>query len=243
MNGKHQLFLFGIVIAIGGIIATYLVTDVIRDVRMSHQIIKVRGYAEKNVTSDLVVWGITVKTRTKDIIEGYKVIESNQQEILSFLKQNKIADKEIKMSSVTMQEKMKKVGYEKTNELDYYLMSQRFEIVSKNVSLISDLSTKIDVLIKKGIEIHSENPNYYYSKVNDLKSELLTDATKDARNRARTLAEGSGVKLGFLRAARQGRFSIRSAKATNISSERSYDDESSIEKKIIAVVTVDYSMK
>ena len=72
--------------------------------------------------------------------------------------------------------------------------------------------------------------NYYYSKVNDLKSELLTEATQDARMRAKTLAAGSGVKLGFPKAARQGSFSIRSAKSTNISS----DDTYSITKKITA---------
>jgi hypothetical protein len=54
-------------------------------------------------------------------------------------------------------------------------------------------------------------PRYYYTQVNELKSELLVAATKDAQMRARTLAEGSGVKLGPLRAARQGAFSVRPA--------------------------------
>jgi len=59
----------------------------------------------------------------------------------------------------------------------------------------------------------------------------------------KAIAAGSGVKLGFLKAARQGSFSIRSAKSTNISSEDTYDDTCSIAKKITAIVTVDYSMK
>ncbi len=243
MNGKHQLTLFGVVISIGVIISTWLVTDVIRDVRLSHQIIKVRGYAEKNVVSDLAIWGVDTTTRAKDIVEGYAVIEKNQMEISTFLRTNGIKDDDIKLFSVSITEKKKKKGYQETNETDHFLMTKRFEIRSDDVNKISDLCTKIDGLIKKGVELDSESPRFYYSKVNDLKSELLTEATKDARNRARMLAEGSGVKLGFLRAARQGRFSIRSAKSTNISSDSSSDDLLSINKKITAVVTVDYSMK
>jgi hypothetical protein len=65
---------------------------------------------------------------------------------------------------------------------------------------------------------------------------------KDARERAKTLAEGSGTTLGPLRAARQGVFSVRAADATGIS-ESASEDASSIGKKVTAVVTVDYAMK
>ena len=131
-----------------------------------------------------------------------------------------------------------------TNFIEYYIIDQHIEIISHNVQKISDLSSKITELIRAGLMIESGSPIYYYSKVNELKSELLQAATKDARWRAKTLAEGSGVKLGFLRAARQGNFRIRSAKSSNISYDDSYeDDEASIEKRITAVVTVDYSMK
>lgn len=243
MSDKHQLTLFGVIIAIGVIFSTYLVTDVIRDVRLSHQIIKVRGYAEKKVTSDLAVWDIMVKNRTKDIAGGYAVIENGKREILNFLEQNQVESGETKIYSVSIEEKKKKKDYLETNELEHFLMIQKITITSQNVEKISNLSTRIDRLIKKGIEIHSDPPKYYYSKVNEIKSDLLADATRDARERAGMLAEGSGVKLGFLRAARQGQFSIRPANSTSISSSGPYDDVSAVNKKITAVVTVDYSMK
>ena len=75
-----------------------------------------------------------------------------------------------------------------------------------------------------------------------MKSELLVEATKDARVRAKTLAEGSGATLGPLRAARQGRFSVQSADASSIA-EKAGDNVSSIAKKITAVVTFDYVMR
>ena len=85
-------------------------------------------------------------------------------------------------------------------------------------------------------------PSYYYTQVDALKSELLIAATQDARERAKTLAEGSGVNLGPLRAARQGVFSVRPADVSGIS-ETSTDSVASISKKVSAVVTVDYAMK
>ncbi len=103
-------------------------------------------------------------------------------------------------------------------------------------------STSIGALIGEGVKVHTGKPRYYFSGVNQLKSELLVAATRDARERAQTLADGSGVELGPLRAARQGAFSVRSADSANIS-EDSYDDTSSIAKKITAVVTVDYAMR
>ncbi len=86
-------------------------------------------------------------------------------------------------------------------------------------------------------------PTYYQLTVNDLKSQPLIAATEDARERARTLAEGSGVRLGALKEARQGAFSVRSAGATSIPSDHAFDDVSSIAKKVTAVVTVDYAMR
>ena len=85
-------------------------------------------------------------------------------------------------------------------------------------------------------------PGYYYTRVNELKSTLLVEATKDARMRAKTLAEGSDANLGPRRAARQGIFSVQSADASSIA-EKADDDVSSIPKKITAVVTFDYIMR
>ena len=75
-----------------------------------------------------------------------------------------------------------------------------------------------------------------------MKSTLLVEATKDARMRAKTLAEGSDANLGPLRAARQGKLSVRSSDASSISEEAD-DDVTSIPKKITAVVTFDYIMR
>lgn len=234
---------FGLILALGIVISTYLVTDAMRDIRMSHQIIKVRGYAEISVESDMAIWNVTVKARDRNMAEAYTVLAEHRKKVLDFLQKNQVAVEEIRIRAVSVNERRKRTenGYE-TGEIEFFELSQGIGVKSRNVHNISELSTAVASLLGEGIALRSGTPSYYYTQVNALKSQLLVEATQDARKRAQTLAEGSGVNLGPLRAARQGVFSIRSADSISIS-ENGTDDVSSISKRVSAIVTVDYAMK
>ena len=234
---------FGLILALGLVISTYLVTDALRDIRMSHQIIKVRGYAETSVESDMAIWNITVKARDRNMAEAYTVLAEHREKVLDFLRKNQMEAEEIRIRAVSVNERRRRTeNGRETNEIEFFELSQGIEVKSKDVHNISKLSTAVASLLGEGIALRSGMPSYYYTQVNALKSQLLVEATKDARERAKTLAEGSGVSLGSLRAARQGVFSVRSADSSGIS-EKSTDDVSSISKKVSALVTVDYAMK
>ena len=243
MNKAKAIIPCGFLLALGLVISTYLVTDAMRDIRMSHQIIKVRGYAETQVESDLAIWNMTVKARDRDMEEGYSDLARHREKVLDFLEESGVEAQQIKILSVDVDEhkKLTEKGH-KTSKTETFELSQRIEVKSRDVQKVSKISTAVADLLGKGIELQAGMPRYYYTQVNELKSELLVAATKDARMRAQTLAEGSGVKLGPLRAARQGVFSVRSADSSSVS-ERSRDDVSSISKKIASVVTVDYAMQ
>ena len=243
MNNTKAIIPFGFLLALGLVISTYLVTDAMRDIRMSHQIIKVRGYAETQVESDLVMWSITVKAKDRDLEEAYSVLTEYREKVLDLLKENGVETQETKIFSVDMDEhkKLTEKGH-KTSKTETFELSQIIEVKSRDVQKLSNISTAVTDLLGEGVNLQARMPRYYYTQVNELKSELLVAATKDARNRAQTLAEGSGVQLGPLRAARQGVFSVRAADSSSVS-ERSGDDVSSISKKVTAIVTVDYAMQ
>jgi hypothetical protein len=131
---------------------------------------------------------------------------------------------------------------EVTNQIEGYALSQSLAVSCRNVTNIATAATRAADLLGEGIQLHAGRPMYYFTGVSDLKPSLLEAATADARARAKTLAEGSGVRLGPLRAARQGVFSVRAADETGIS-EYSTEDTNSIEKKVSAIVTVDYAMR
>lgn len=244
MQKWEGLIPFGFLLALGLVVSTYLAADAVRDVRMSHQIIKVRGYAEIPVTSDLAIWEVGVKTRNPALSAAYVSLAAHRQKVLTFLKENGIGDDEITVQHVSVSEIYKKTAEgEVTNEIECYQLSQEIEVKTKNVEKLTAVTTAISNLLGEGIELHVRPPRYYFTGVNELKEKLLVQATRDARERAITLAEGSGVRLGPLRAARQGPFSIVAADASSISDEEGYEDFVSIKKKVTAVVTVDYAMK
>ena len=243
MQNGRSLVPVGFVMAVALVISTYLVTDAMRDIRMSHQIIKVRGYAETSVQSNLATWNLRVKATNKDIAEAYRVLAAHRAKVLGFLKSNGLSGADVQVDTVDLIELKKYTKEGKTtNETEAYKLIQTVKVKCADVMGVAKAATKVSDLLGEGVQLHAFDPRYYYTKVNDLKSSLLVEATKDARERARTLAEGSGVRLGPLRAARQGVFSIRAADSTGIAEDTS-ENTYSIGKKIAAVVTVDYAMK
>jgi hypothetical protein len=243
MRNAKDFAVFGLLLATGLVVSTAIAIDGIRDIRMSHQIIKVRGYAELPVESDLAVWSVTVYARDANLAGAYGTLDAHREKARGLLRESGVEDGEIRIPPVRVTEMRKRTEEgNPTNEIEAYVLSQRIEVTSRDVRKVAGISGTVTRLLGEGIELHAGSPQYYYTGVNDLKSRLLVAATKDARMRAKTLAEGSGVELGALRAARQGAFSVLPADAGSIS-EDTCDDTSSIAKKLTAVVTVDYAMR
>ena len=155
---------FGLILALGLVISTYLVTDALRDIRMSHQIIKVRGYAETPVESDMAIWYITVKARDRNMAEAYTVLAEHREKVLDFLRKNQMAAEEIRIRAVSVNERRRRTeNGRETNEIEFFELSQGIEVKSKDVHNISKLSTAVASLLGEGIALRSGMPSYYYN--------------------------------------------------------------------------------
>ena len=243
MSNAKALIPLGLILALGLVISTYLVTKFAREVFMAHQIIKVRGYAEIPVESDLAIWHITVKAKDRDLAKAYPVLASHREAVIAFLEENGVKSEETKIFPVQVREhNIRTENGRETSEIEAFQLSQDITVNSKDVHNISKIATSIADLLGRGVNFKTEMPGYYFTGVNALKRKLLMEATRDARMRAKTLVEGSEANLGPLRAARQGIFSVQSAYSSSIAEEAS-DDVWSIAKKVTAVVTFDYIMR
>ena len=98
-------------------------------------------------------------------------------------------------------------------------MTQSFEVQSKSVDLVEQTSREVSKLIDAGIELNSHSPQYYYTQLAALKIKMIEEATKDAKNRAETIAKNGGGSLGDLTYASMGVFQIT---AENSSDEYSW---------------------
>ena len=89
-----------------------------------------------------------------------------------------------------------------------YVLTQPLQIDSNNVENVEKISREITELLNKGIQFYSQAPRYYYTKLADLKVEMISKATSDAKIRAEMIAENSGGELGDLISAKMGIFQI-----------------------------------
>lgn len=174
--------------------------------------ISVTGLGEKDFSSDLIVWEGNFSKTNMNLQTAYSELKKDRTTILNYMKKKGIEEKEIVFSSVNS---MKDSQAKYSDDGKYigsvfigYLLSQTVQIESKNVEAVESLSREITELLNEGIEFYSLAPRYYYTQLADLKIELISKATEDARIRSEKIAENSGTKLGKLISAKMGIFQI-----------------------------------
>ena len=174
--------------------------------------ISVKGSAEQEIVSDLIVWKITVKTNRPTPIEGFNEVERQRGIVKNFLTSQGIADSSIEVGAVENFERTN--GYYDNNQQRYvelhqgYDVSQTLTISSNDVDKVEQVSRKVGELIAMDVTAQSMPPQYYYTKLADLKLEMLAKAAEDARNRAKKIAKESKSSLGSLRNSSMGVFQI-----------------------------------
>jgi uncharacterized protein len=173
--------------------------------------IGVTGLGEKDFQSDLIVWSGSFTQSAPSLKDAYARLNADQERIKAFLAGKNVAEGEYVFSSVTIgkeyDEKKDKEG-NRTSAFKGYRLQQDVKIESKDVDKVERLSREITDLINSGVEFYSREPRYYYTKLADLKVELIELATRNGRERAQKIAEETGQKLGKLKGASLGVFQI-----------------------------------
>ena len=175
------------------------------------QVISVTGLGTQNFTSDLIVWEGTFITFNPDLQSAFEKLNKDKEIVDQYLKSKGVATGSIIFNSVqTMEQRDNK--YEDGNYVGSifrgYELSQSVQIESTDVAQIEQVAREITELLNMGVQFTSSPPRYYYTKMADLKIEMISKATEDARIRAEKIAENSGGSLGELISAKMGVFQI-----------------------------------
>lgn len=180
--------------------------------------IVVTGSGNIDFTSDLIVWSGSFSKENVNLKEASKALESDRKAIEKYLIANGIPTSDFVFNVIQTQERTKSNytddGKYMGDEFLGYSLTQSVEISSKDVNKVEAISRKITELLNEGISFYSEAPRYYYTKLADLKIELVSLATEDARMRAEKIAEKSGGALGDLIAAQMGIIQITGQNST-----------------------------
>jgi len=239
-----QIIILGICFVIATIASTLILSKGLLQIKkFSSEVITVTGSAEKKIVSDYIVWKAEFSRRAPELKTAYTLLQDDLKKVKEYLTAKGVKDDELIISQVET-----KVLYKKnekgndTNQIEGYLLSQGIEVKSYDVQKIDKVSRESTELIMQGIEFISQAPEYFYTKLAELKIEMLAKATEDAKQRAISMANSTGNKIGAIRSAKMGVFQITPVTSTDVS-WYGENDTSSLEKKVMAVVNASFAIE
>ena len=234
-----------ILISISIIIAMLIASNAIINRNKTDNNISVTGLAERNFESDLIVWKSDIRVKRMSLTDAYAEIKKQNSAIQKFLTSRGISDTAITFSAVSLSKDFVYINENgrSSNVFDGYVLSQTTKISSTDITKIENISREITELINQGIEINSYAPEYFYTKLSDLKIEMLASATKDGLLRAQTIATNSQAKLGKLSKSTMGVFQIVAQNSSEDYSWGGSFNTSSKKKTASVTVKLQFSVK
>ena len=175
------------------------------------RLVSVRGLAEKEVMANKVTWPIVIKQVGNSLNEIYSGVQKTNSTILEFLKANGIEESEISVNAPELVD-IRADRYN-TNPIPYnYNLTSVIVVSSSKVDLVRSLIAKQMELLRDGVAIvnggYQYPVKYEYTDLNSIKPEMSAEATAKAREAGQQFATDSKSRLGKIKTASQGQFSI-----------------------------------
>ena len=245
-----------IAVAVGLVLAVGIAAGTWKDVRKRPEKnnIRITGSARKRIVSDLIEWSAVIEAKATERTPAYMALKGGTEKAVAFLKAQGIKEDEIQTQSATVQEEFDTVQEDKvlpgTNVplrsqkkvSTGFRATQTITVSSTNVALVEKASREVTSLLEQGVNVTSTAPNYYYTKLGELKLEMLAQAATDARNRAdNILTKAGNSSVGKLVYADMGIININPANSTETSNEGN-NDTTSKEKDIITIIHAEYQV-
>jgi len=239
---NKSLLSFGAILAIGIIISVSIWAYVFYTTKSFANVLTVTGSTKKQVTSDSVKWvaSFTRKTDANSLKYGNDQMINDLKIVKDFFSKNGIEEKDLVISTIFMEQ-----NYEYNQNYTgptKYTLRQTVEVQSSDVSKISQLAKNTNEVINQGVIFYTQSLEYLYSKLPELRVELLSDAVKDATARASKLAESSGRSIGILKSASSGVVQVLPLNSIAVADYGAYDT-STIEKEVMITVKASFSLK
>lgn len=219
VNNKTSALILGAFIFLGLSALGYLLGNAAIEFKQFDRSVTVKGLSEREYTADIVIWPIQFTAAGNDLESLYNSIELNTTKIVSFLGKKGINTDEITTSSPAITDKSaQQYGGNSRAEFRYSAV-QTVTVYSKNIDAVRDVMGFLSQLGKQGIVITGGNydsqTDYIFTRLNDVKPEMIEEATKKAREVAEKFASDSQSSLGKIKRASQGQFSINARDRNN----------------------------
>jgi uncharacterized protein len=227
------------VIGVSFIIGMLVIGLLLVKSKQEQKSLRIVGYANKQFVSDMVKWNLTVQ-KTSEINglgASYKSLSADIAAFKKYLIEKGIPEKEISIQPVNSNPM-----YDNYGKITSYSLNQNVFIITNQMDNIEKLALNPEFFAERGLLLQMSNLSYLYTKLPDLKKELLSAATKDALERAKEVASSAKVRLGKLNKASAGVFQITEPYSTDVSDYGIYNT-STRNKSISVTITTSFSLK
>lgn len=244
MNSERNgnIFNAGFALAVALVLSSIVGAWAYTRSKNTEQVVTVTGSARKRIKSDMVIWKAAVSYQAPQLSDAYKSLTDNVPRIKQYLISKGVPENQITVSSISSTTLTGKDSEgNDTGQITGYSLRQELEVRSNEVDKIAKIAREATELINQGILLESMSPEYHYTKLGDLKIEMLGEASKDAQVRAKQIALSTGSSIGSIRSARMGVMQITPADSSEVS-DSGMNDTSSLEKDITAVVNVSFAV-
>ena len=235
MNNQH--IIPSLILAAGIAIMGNALSNGIIEYKDMDRTVTVKGLCEREVMADKVTWSLMYKELGNDPSQIYDLLEQKNNKVVAFLKSSGIKSQDISINPPVITDRQAD-NYGNEIMTYRYKATSVITVTSNEVEKVRKLLTKQSQLMKQGIALVSNeygNTNsviYEYTGLNKIKPEMIKEATENARATAQKFADDSDSRLGKIRTAQQGQFSITNR-----------DDNTPHIKNIRVVSTIEYTPK
>lgn len=225
----------GLLLAVGLMLLGIFISNGFGRISANSRVVTVRGLSEREVEANKVTWPIVSKHVGNDLSQLYSDVEITNSAIVSFLKNHGLKDDEFSVNAPKVQD-MQADNYGSQPAPYRYNVTSVVVVTSSQVRKVNELMSKQSELMAKGIAIVAGDYNYQtlyeFTDLNKIKPDMVADATKNARKAADKFAEDSQSRLGKIKSASQGQFSIDDR-----------DQYTPYIKRVRVVSTIEYYLK
>jgi hypothetical protein len=233
MNNNKQAFILGVLLAFGLSILGFTISNSIVKIKILDRTVTVKGLAEKEVAANTAIWPIRFNIADNDLTNLYLSINNNSKEVINFLENNGFEKSEISTSQPAIIDRQAEGYYEADRYKYRYTANVIITVYTDKIDNVLSTMDKLIELGKRGIVIAAEQydsrTEYIFTGLNDIKPGMIEEATKNGREVANKFAQDSNSKLGKIKKAYQGQFSIQNR-----------DGNTPYIKKVRVVSTLEY---
>lgn len=223
-----------VIIALGFIIGSFLISGLVMKARLADRSVTVRGLAERDVMADLATWTLAYSAQGERLQDVQAEIDEDTQAITRFFKGLGFEADDIRPAGVGVNQRNNNYGKPVVN------IRQRVTLRTDNIELAQRAVSQQFDLIRSGVVLEDgSGMSYTFTKLDEVKPDMVAEATQDARRAAQQFASDSGANIGGIKSATQGYFSIRSRDGDN----SGYGVSDTPFKKVRVVTTVNFYLR